>query len=627
MGNYEKAEPLLKQALAIDRKVLGEENPSYAISLGNLANLYSSMGNDEEALIFYKRVLDIHKKTLGEEHPDYAISLSNLAWQYSSIGNFRAADSLYQKVLSIRKKVLGGEHPDYAITLNNLAQLYCKMGDYAAAESQYNQAMIILKKALGENHPDYVLCLNNLANLYEVTGNYVAAVPLILQAIALEKQFLIDKLNFLSESELLSYVNENESSFLRPLSIVYQNNSDTLKKLVYNNLLFLNGLSILNGNSLSRQITQTKDSTLIKKWNAYLNNKVQLSKILSMPLTGKKIKTDSLANLCNEQEKDLLRSCAAFRNMKDELNITWRDVRKSLKPQEAAIEFIRFDFWNKKWTDSILYAALLVRPQDTVPVLVNLFEEKELRELLSYYANGASLKNRGVIIDRKANSHKDVNSQLYNLVWQPLNKYLQETRTIYFKPDGILNQLAFAALPKGKDSLLADYYQLVQLSSTRQLAIKKEKELFPSSIALFGGIDFEQQDSSLSVTGTNTSGFVYSQKRAEHTESFNYLPGTLKEINNIRQSLSRQHMQVQMFTSRQASEAAFRHLSPDNKSPGIIHIATHGFSLPDVPNKSEDLLSHKTNVFKVSDDPLLRCGLIMAGGNKGWQGKSLPGRR
>src|SRR4029078_4039310 len=98
----------------------------------------------------------------------------------------------------------------------------------------YRRAMSILKKAFGENHPDYALCVHNLANLYEVTGNYIKAQPLTLQAIALEKQFLLNKLNFLSESELLAYINEKERHFLSPLSIPYQNNSDTFKKVVYN---------------------------------------------------------------------------------------------------------------------------------------------------------------------------------------------------------------------------------------------------------------------------------------------------------------------------------------------------------------------------------------------------------
>lgn len=49
MGLYEKAEPLLLEALDIKEKVLGVEHPGDAFSLSGLANLYYSTGNYEKA--------------------------------------------------------------------------------------------------------------------------------------------------------------------------------------------------------------------------------------------------------------------------------------------------------------------------------------------------------------------------------------------------------------------------------------------------------------------------------------------------------------------------------------------------------------------------------------------------
>jgi hypothetical protein len=43
MGNYTAAEPLYKEALAIRKKVLGENHPDYARSLNNLASLYHEL--------------------------------------------------------------------------------------------------------------------------------------------------------------------------------------------------------------------------------------------------------------------------------------------------------------------------------------------------------------------------------------------------------------------------------------------------------------------------------------------------------------------------------------------------------------------------------------------------------
>jgi len=55
MGNYTQAEPLYKQAMEIDRKALGDDHPSFANSLNNLAGIYSAMGNYTQAEPLYKQ--------------------------------------------------------------------------------------------------------------------------------------------------------------------------------------------------------------------------------------------------------------------------------------------------------------------------------------------------------------------------------------------------------------------------------------------------------------------------------------------------------------------------------------------------------------------------------------------
>ena len=73
------AEPLMKQALEIKRKTLGEEHPGFATSCNNLALLYYSTDRYEEAEPLMKQALEIRRHVLGEEHPDFAASCHNLA--------------------------------------------------------------------------------------------------------------------------------------------------------------------------------------------------------------------------------------------------------------------------------------------------------------------------------------------------------------------------------------------------------------------------------------------------------------------------------------------------------------------------------------------------------------------
>ena len=233
MGDYARAEPLLREALAISKKALGADHPDYATSLNNLASLYRAMGDYARAEPMYREALAIRKKALGADHPDYARSLNNLALLYKAMGDHARAEPMYREALAIGKKALGEDHPDYATSLNNLAALYhdmgdyaraepmlprgagdpeeglgCRpprlrpiasttwpcctrdMGDYARAEPMLREALAITKKALGADHPDYARSLNNLAVLYQAMGDYARAEPMLREALAIRKKAL-----------------------------------------------------------------------------------------------------------------------------------------------------------------------------------------------------------------------------------------------------------------------------------------------------------------------------------------------------------------------------------------------------------------------------------------------------
>ena len=89
----------MREALRIDKKVYGDEHPDVARDLNNLAQLleqqvgllvhtllngnisaiYSIQGKLEEAEAPMREALAIFKKVLGEEHPNVAVLLNNIA--------------------------------------------------------------------------------------------------------------------------------------------------------------------------------------------------------------------------------------------------------------------------------------------------------------------------------------------------------------------------------------------------------------------------------------------------------------------------------------------------------------------------------------------------------------------
>jgi tetratricopeptide (TPR) repeat protein len=191
-GRYDQAEPLYIQTLQLDKRLLGDNHSSVATSLNNLAALYDSQGRYDQAEHLYLQALELRKRLLGDNHPSVAISLNNLAALYDSQGRYEQAEHLYLQALELRKRWLGDHHPLVATSLNNLALVYNSQKRYNQAEPLLLQALELRKRWLGDHHPDVATSFNCLALLYYSQGRYDQAEPLLLQALELRKRLLGD---------------------------------------------------------------------------------------------------------------------------------------------------------------------------------------------------------------------------------------------------------------------------------------------------------------------------------------------------------------------------------------------------------------------------------------------------
>jgi hypothetical protein len=99
------------------------------------------------------------------------------------------------------------------------------------------------------------------------------------------------------------------------------------------------------------------------------------------------------------------------------------------------------------------------------------------------------------------------------------------------------------------------------------------------------------------------------------------LPGTAKEITEIKKLFAQNKIDTASFTQQNATEERFKSLS--GRSPAVLHLATHGFFLPDPEQKrSEGLSLDDRNVFTLADNPMLRSGVVLSGANRAWEGKA-----
>jgi len=401
----------------------------------------------------------------------------------------------------------------------------------------------------------------------------------------------------LSEKEKGNYLNNNISVFEMNNSLLYNyRRSSAFLVNNFNLQLFLKSLSLFDTRNVLDLINKSKDSVVKKVFKEWQADKSLLAKQYSLPISNRIKNLDSVEAKAEIIEKELTRKSAAFREQQKSININLTEVQKNLQPDEAAIEFVRFNLYNKKWNDSVMYAAYILRKNDSVPVFVPLCEEKQLQQLFASAGKTTSASvsafYRGVE-DETENISVSKGDSLYKLIWQPLEPYLQGIKKVSYSPAGKLYTIAFNALPAGDGKILIDKYELQQYTSTRQIALRSDnnKNTTPTSIALFGDATFTMDSLQLvkndkSITGFSTNMYL-PQSRGSNTATWITLPGTAEEVKKIQQLFSQNKIATNTFTKTKASEESLKSLS--GNAPQVLHIATHGFFLPEPDKKLNEL--------------------------------------
>lgn len=121
--DYERAEPLMRRALAQLRETIGPENTDVAQTMKNLAALYYLQGNRSEAEALLKQSLAILEKVHGPNHAFVATVLSNLAGLYQAEDRYLDAEPLLTRSLKIWESLLGTDHPDVVRSRELLAKV------------------------------------------------------------------------------------------------------------------------------------------------------------------------------------------------------------------------------------------------------------------------------------------------------------------------------------------------------------------------------------------------------------------------------------------------------------------------------------------------------------------------
>ena len=668
LGKFELAEARFLEALDLQKKIRDGKGIEFAVSKINLANLYFKISNFDKAEKLYTEAAQVLENEKNAK-TFYRLCVENLAALYLETGQFEKSENLFQRVLRESEKETGKSTAGYAKILSNLGVLYRRKGDFSKAEQCYHQAKNTYLKVFGKDNSDYARTINNLGDLYFLKGDLQKAEPLFLEALQTRRQIfgtdnqeylsglqslsdyyaeisdnelaskyfteasemqqkLLTKGGYhLSEHELNHYRQKFKETSAKMLSFLFKTEKPEhpIAETAYNEILFYKGFLLNTLSQVKNAALSTTGSA--RKYNLLKSYRRRLAKEYAKPAAERK-EVEALEAKANDAEKAIARSVAGFSEVFS--RVKTEEVRKHLLSGEAAIEFIRFPFYKKNVTDSVLYAALVLQP-DRSPRFIPLFEEKQLNAFLqSKQKSPADFVNdlyRSA--DKGLPAFIKPKPMLYDLIWKPLEKELEEVHTIYFSPDGKLHRINLSAVPTPSASeVLGETYRLIQLIGTRRLAAPFGKKTASGNPSLFGGIRYEPDSTATFDPGytfaaqsfrTRGNSFFKKTDLTLRGGTWNYLPQTKEEVAVIAELLKSSDLEPKIYTAHQASEETFKSIDFTEASPHILHLATHGYFFPDPSDVSKNLRQESAPVFQISDHPMIRSGLILAGGNHAWE--------
>jgi CHAT domain-containing protein/tetratricopeptide (TPR) repeat protein len=629
INDITEAEALLKRALQIRRD--HGSALDVAQSLNNLALCYRYAGRYEEAEPLYQRAVAIYRAELDEHHPRLATVLSNLAGVYFALGKYDRAEPLVSQALAIRK-AFGDQAWAIGATLNNLARLRYAAGRYDEAEALYVEAIAAGRRSMGDRHPRLRTTLSNLAELYVAMKRPDDAMALMLEVIAIDDGLIANVFPMASEKQRLEYLVSLQQNLDDILCLVSRHfvNSSSVVAEGFDIVLRRKGIVAESLAARRDELVSGRYPSLEPRIREWRRLRASLAEeTLAGPgadgIDQHKMRLEQLARDTDRVEVEIARGVPEA-SMDQRLNAADRQhVSQVLTNSDVLVEFVRFfarDFGAAPRTQgSTHYAAFVLEggKPDSVR-LVDLGEAESIDELVFQFRTSISSPPTWfsrVVEGMRRRFRPDHGARLRSKIFDPLNLGSSRNQRLFLATEGTLAWIPFEALP-GNGNHLIDDYRISYLSAGRDLLrFGLTAPVAAGDALVMANPNFDLRDGDAS-TRTATDRHTETQSR-DLTPSIYFPPleKTRAEGERISGMLG-----VRPFLWDAAVEG---HLKA-SRSPRVLHLATHGFFLPNQPpvaNASRQssatagwIGEGRTRLTGPSiENPMLRSGLALAGAN------------
>jgi len=634
-GDYTKTEELARRALKISENVFGEESTKNAPAILLLGELYETLGDYDKSEEFYRRAISILENQFGRDHVDVAKSISKLAivMFYKGHEDSQEIENLLFEAKQIIGKRFSTKSPLYADLLKDMARFFISenkledalsfleqseeiwkekagrrnnikaadihilRGDifyqqkkWSDAESEYKDSQKLNEKFFNDRHPEYVKATSRMSKVYYMDGNQRKAKNYIEEVMVNYNRFIKDYFPALSEREKTKYWNtiKDDYDYFNTMALTMHDRYPEMIETVFNNALKTKGLLLSSSIKMRERILNSNDSTLKSQYFDWLDKKELLSNAISMSEEQLKSEDLNLTQLARDVElieKSLSQQSELFSEGIVQQDYGWEQIKETLQPNAVAIEMVRFKFFDHYITDSVVYLMLILK------------NEKNSTPEFVVMENGNDMESKFFNNYRNAIKYRVEDLYSYNNFWKPIEEKIGKNKTVYLSPDGVYNQINLEAIPIGNNQYLLDKTNIVLVSNTKDLYLKKSSDKNKQeekTALLFGDPKF------------------YLASRQEYISEFRSgatqisdLPGTQKEINELTKLFNQNGWKASQYMDKNAAEETVKEI----QSPKVFHIATHGFFTEKEDRKPDNRFENN----QMSENPLLNTGLMLKG--------------
>jgi CHAT domain-containing protein len=577
-----------------------------------------------------------------------AHSLHLLAELHRAMGDYSQAEQLYLQALGVYQAFRVPTDPDTTGRLHDLACFLADEGGYSveADDPLYQNAYQLFLSTQGEDFPCYTSSQYGLACVYAATGRVPEARGLMHQAAAGDEVLIGQVFALGSEAHRTNFLPTVWAHLALHLSLVYRCFSQSAAE-VRAALELTWRRKAIGAEALTAQreaVLSSRYSSagpLLRELNT-LRNWITKKTLEGPGREGSAGHLECLQRWHAERnalESRLARLTPEIRLGERFLAAQLPTVVRSFPPGTSLIEYVRFPLLDlvaqpgpgQPDSQSLHYLAFVTSGSSDEVSLIDLGEAQPIDRLVNDLRAGVAGQADLRDLSRTpatADAGAVPGEGLRAAVFDPLVDAFGACRRLFLAPDGDLNRLPFEVLPLADGRHLLDAYRISYLSVGRDvLRFQADSGRQRAAPLVAADPDFDL------CTGAEVPGPAakapgrLSRDLDRGRYHFPRLPGTQVEGERVARLLG-----VPPLLGVAALEGRLK----AGPSPRILHLATHGFFLPDQPFDRDQVgrnlefldVGHGPGLGRLSgpgmESPMLRSGLALAGANTFLRGVALP---